>query len=43
MERKIIAPSIVPRKIPEKDMCKLCGIRATASVFRWLAAAALSA
>ncbi|SNT11782.1 chromosome partitioning protein, ParB family [Granulicella rosea] len=25
------------------DQCKLCGIRATASVFRWLAAAALPA
>jgi ParB family transcriptional regulator, chromosome partitioning protein len=25
------------------DQCKLCGIRATASVFRWLAAAALAA
>jgi ParB family chromosome partitioning protein len=27
----------------QQDACKLCGIRATASVFRWLAAAALSA
>jgi hypothetical protein len=26
-----------------EDACKLCGIRATASVFRWLAAAALPA
>ncbi len=25
------------------DQCKLCGIRATASVFRWLAAAVLPA
>jgi ParB family chromosome partitioning protein len=27
----------------KQDACKLCGIRATASVFRWLAAAALPA